>query len=272
MKPYFRNRTRRELKLKFKKEERLNPNLINKALGEPLDFDITELEKECALEDEEEKREEELAKEKASEKSPEKTVNDKEKRVKKPVPKKRKAKQSVLFSEMELELENSRVISKRTGKGVIKKSMNVADAEADYEILAEGVKNSTREKSSKQSQITKAPAPSDEIMEVPEGMVYSDTAPAPLKRTKKKFTPNIVSSPQTSVPKPGTDSSAVRSKLPLASISQPQIVQQPNSKTPSSSGCSNSVLVTRVPTSTPLSQIRTVPASPQITPPYQALE
>ena len=47
MKPYFRNRTRRELKLKFKKEERLNPNLVNKALAEPLDFDITELEKEC---------------------------------------------------------------------------------------------------------------------------------------------------------------------------------------------------------------------------------
>lgn len=46
MKPYFRNRTRRELKLKFKKEERLNPNLVNKALAEPLDFDITELEKE----------------------------------------------------------------------------------------------------------------------------------------------------------------------------------------------------------------------------------
>lgn len=47
MKPYFRKRTRRELKLKFKKEEKLNPNLVNKALGEPLDFDISELEKEC---------------------------------------------------------------------------------------------------------------------------------------------------------------------------------------------------------------------------------
>lgn len=49
MKPYFRTRTRRELKLKFKKEERLNPNLINKALSEPLDFDISELEKECGM-------------------------------------------------------------------------------------------------------------------------------------------------------------------------------------------------------------------------------
>lgn len=49
MKPYFRNRTRRELKIKFKKEERFNPNLINKALGEPLDFDISELEKECGM-------------------------------------------------------------------------------------------------------------------------------------------------------------------------------------------------------------------------------
>ncbi len=49
MKPYFRNRTRRELKLKFKKEEKLNAKLINKALAEPLDFDISELEKECGM-------------------------------------------------------------------------------------------------------------------------------------------------------------------------------------------------------------------------------
>lgn len=39
----FPNRSRRDLKLKFKKEERINPHLINKALLHPNRFDIDEL-------------------------------------------------------------------------------------------------------------------------------------------------------------------------------------------------------------------------------------
>lgn len=39
----FPNRTRRDLKLKFKKEERVNPALINKALLHPNQFNIDEL-------------------------------------------------------------------------------------------------------------------------------------------------------------------------------------------------------------------------------------
>lgn len=49
----FPNRTRRDLKLKFKKEERINPALINKALLHPNRFDIDELKHEFEHEQEE---------------------------------------------------------------------------------------------------------------------------------------------------------------------------------------------------------------------------
>lgn len=41
----FPGRTRRDLKLKFKKEEKLNRALIDKVLMNPLDFDLADLEK-----------------------------------------------------------------------------------------------------------------------------------------------------------------------------------------------------------------------------------
>ncbi|KAI4467694.1 rna polymerase iii transcription initiation factor b [Holotrichia oblita] len=47
----FPNRTRRELKMKFKKEERLNQSLINKAVMQPCEFDMTELRKDLELEE-----------------------------------------------------------------------------------------------------------------------------------------------------------------------------------------------------------------------------
>ncbi|KRT84632.1 hypothetical protein AMK59_2095, partial [Oryctes borbonicus] len=47
----FPNRTRRELKMKFKKEERFNQTLINKAVMQPSDFDMTELRKDLELEE-----------------------------------------------------------------------------------------------------------------------------------------------------------------------------------------------------------------------------
>lgn len=46
----FPNRTRRELKMKFKKEERLNQALINKAVMQPSEFDMTELRKDLEVE------------------------------------------------------------------------------------------------------------------------------------------------------------------------------------------------------------------------------
>ncbi|GJQ79163.1 hypothetical protein Trydic_g5413 [Trypoxylus dichotomus] len=47
----FPNRTRRELKMKFKKEERLNQALVNKAVMQPCEFDMTELRKDLELEE-----------------------------------------------------------------------------------------------------------------------------------------------------------------------------------------------------------------------------
>ncbi|XP_061390241.1 uncharacterized protein DDB_G0284459 [Musca vetustissima] len=57
MVPLFPNRTRRDLKLKFKKEERINGALINKALLYPKNFDVEELKQQ--IEEEEKQREEE---------------------------------------------------------------------------------------------------------------------------------------------------------------------------------------------------------------------
>lgn len=55
----FPNRTRRDLKLKFKKEERLNLKLINKALLFPKEFNIEELKQQFQEEDEEIERQRE---------------------------------------------------------------------------------------------------------------------------------------------------------------------------------------------------------------------
>lgn len=70
MNSLFPNRSRRDLKLKFKKEERTNGFLINKALIEHTSFDIEELKETFRKEDEireEEKKELQKAKEKAME-------------------------------------------------------------------------------------------------------------------------------------------------------------------------------------------------------------
>ncbi|XP_034235599.1 proteoglycan 4 [Thrips palmi] len=134
MKPYFRSRTRRELKLKFKKEERLNPNLINKALSEPLDFDISELEKECELEDEEEKRMEEEAKEKASEKLKEKTENTQDKTKKRASKKKKKC---IPLAEIGLETENSSDAGTSTSYKLPKKRKALVPADEANNVLEE---------------------------------------------------------------------------------------------------------------------------------------
>ncbi|EAT41318.1 AAEL006998-PA, partial [Aedes aegypti] len=55
----FPNRTRRDLKLKFKKEERLNLKLVNKALLYPKEFNIEELRQQFEEEDEEIERQRE---------------------------------------------------------------------------------------------------------------------------------------------------------------------------------------------------------------------
>lgn len=53
----FPNRTRRDLKLKFKKEEKNNPGLVDKALLKFNSFDIEELQRELEKEEEEKKKE-----------------------------------------------------------------------------------------------------------------------------------------------------------------------------------------------------------------------
>lgn len=71
---YFKNRTRRDLKLKFKKEEKINQTLIDKVLANPCTFDLDELQKmldkdqEILRQQEEEKRKERELKEAESEK------------------------------------------------------------------------------------------------------------------------------------------------------------------------------------------------------------
>ncbi|XP_052895127.1 transcription factor TFIIIB component B'' homolog [Anopheles moucheti] len=61
MLPLFPQRSRRDLKLKFKKEERINLTLVNKALLHPKEFNVDELRQQFAEEDEllEKQREEE---------------------------------------------------------------------------------------------------------------------------------------------------------------------------------------------------------------------
>lgn len=49
----FPRRTRRELKMKFKKEERVNLALVDKAMTQPCDFDFAELKHEVDLEEQE---------------------------------------------------------------------------------------------------------------------------------------------------------------------------------------------------------------------------
>lgn len=51
----FPGRTRRDLTMKFKKEEKINRMLIDKALMEPNTYDITELQKEMEMEEREER-------------------------------------------------------------------------------------------------------------------------------------------------------------------------------------------------------------------------
>lgn len=53
----FPNRSRRDMKLKFKKEERNNPQLINKALLHPKMFNIDELKRDFKEEEAELERE-----------------------------------------------------------------------------------------------------------------------------------------------------------------------------------------------------------------------
>ncbi|KAL5285253.1 BDP1 family protein [Megaselia abdita] len=79
----FPNRNRRDLKLKFKKEERVNENLIKKALLYPKAFDIKELEKVLAADEEEKRRQEEewieIKKKKAASRKPKTTGQRKSK-------------------------------------------------------------------------------------------------------------------------------------------------------------------------------------------------
>lgn len=45
----FPKRTRRDLKLKFKREERVNLHLIDKAVAHPMEFDFKALEEEMSM-------------------------------------------------------------------------------------------------------------------------------------------------------------------------------------------------------------------------------
>ncbi|CAG2055226.1 unnamed protein product [Timema podura] len=68
MQSIFPKMTRRDLKMKFKREERVNAALIDKALRYPLNFDMSELQKEAQREAEMEIEQEERRKEEAKQK------------------------------------------------------------------------------------------------------------------------------------------------------------------------------------------------------------
>lgn len=59
----FPGRTRRDLTMKFKKEEKINRTLIDRALMVPNTYDITELKREMELEEREEKDKETIKRE-----------------------------------------------------------------------------------------------------------------------------------------------------------------------------------------------------------------
>lgn len=56
----FPGRTRRDLTMKFKREEKLNMALVNKALMEPSSYDITKIQKEVELDKREEREREKV--------------------------------------------------------------------------------------------------------------------------------------------------------------------------------------------------------------------
>lgn len=63
MLPLFPGRTRRDLTMKFKKEEKINRTLIDRALMVPNTYDITELQREMELEEREEREKERVKRE-----------------------------------------------------------------------------------------------------------------------------------------------------------------------------------------------------------------
>lgn len=75
----FPNRTRKELKMKFKKEERMNRALVDRAVMQPSKFDISELKHEMEMEEREVLEREKLKKEvKAIAKNKSKAANKKQ--------------------------------------------------------------------------------------------------------------------------------------------------------------------------------------------------
>lgn len=102
----FPNRNRRDLKLKFKKEERVNENLIKKALLYPKAFDIAELEKVLAADEEEKRKREEEWNE----------IKKKKAASKKPKSNERKSKQKLVLTEGEHAYKNEGVLSQNIKK------------------------------------------------------------------------------------------------------------------------------------------------------------
>lgn len=165
---------------------------------------------------------------------------------------------------MELEVESSPGLPQHTS-GVIKKPRKVTDAETDYNTLAQGVKsdiNRSCKKTRGRKVLTKTADTNQEPKKIE---VDSTNKPKPPKRTRKK--PPTSSAASESLRKPSE--SGGESDIPMTQntppIPQSQASQRPDSIIPLSSGFGSSG--TRLLPATPLSRIRTVQASPQITPP-----
>lgn len=114
----FPGRTRRELKLKFKKEERINRVLIDRVLMNPLDFNLTELEQQFQAEEDERK----------------KKKDERKKKDKDPQPRKKKSEKRSLLSR-EIDDENETIPAQ---KRVLKKA-RVENNNNPYTVLQTGI-------------------------------------------------------------------------------------------------------------------------------------
>ncbi|CAH0551327.1 unnamed protein product [Brassicogethes aeneus] len=162
----FPKRNRRELKLKFKKEEKVNKALIDKAMMNPCEFDYRELKDEVDMEEKElQMLEEEKVKELKAKKEKCSTVTKKirvpkvadvvkPKKVKEPKPKKLKTKKSLDISSVldESDADESNVESdsdadfevinppKRTRYGRIPKSQKEQEFDTELEVFRNNIK------------------------------------------------------------------------------------------------------------------------------------
>lgn len=158
----FPNRTRRDLKVKFKKEEKINPSLIDKALLKFGVFDLEELQRDFAEDEEQRKREAES-----------KSNSEVKELVKRKILKKQEAK-------IKAEELAATKVGKILSEGAA--AMNIVDSVAQYKenlgVLQEAFMPKKRQKR------TKTESEQAGAIELVAAAVEVDV-PSPAKKTRK---------------------------------------------------------------------------------------